>query len=67
LPVIAHFINNAFAVIYYHFSGSNIGESKIDYLGRTEADFIILVLSFSILILVILLLFKFERLKTNRN
>ena len=45
LPVIAHFTNNAFAVVYYYISGSNIGNSEIENLGTSEGDFIFLVLS----------------------
>jgi membrane protease YdiL (CAAX protease family) len=45
LPIIAHFTNNAFAVVYYYISGSNIGHSKIENLGASEEDFIFLALS----------------------
>ncbi len=45
LPVIVHFFNNAFAVIYYYFSGNNIGKSEIENLGTSKGDLIFLVLS----------------------
>lgn len=45
LPVIAHFFNNAFAVVYYYISGNNIGKSEIEKLGTLEGDFIFLTLS----------------------
>lgn len=45
LPVIAHFFNNAFAVVYYYISGNNIGKSEIEKLGTSEGDFIFLMLS----------------------
>lgn len=45
LPVIVHFANNAFAVVYYYISGSNIGNSEIENLGTSEGDFIFLALS----------------------
>ena len=67
LPVIAHFVNNAFAVIYYHFSGSNFGESKIDYMGRVEGDFIYLAASISLLIVLVFSIYNVERLRTTNN
>ena len=57
LPVIAHFTNNTFAVAYYHFSSSNIGNSKIDNLGTSEGDFVILILSLLLLSMLIFLIF----------
>ncbi len=45
LPIIAHFTNNAFAVVYYYISGSDIGHSEIENLGTSEEDFIFLALS----------------------
>ena len=45
IPVIAHFFNNAFAVVYYYISGNNIGKSEIEKLGTSEGDFIFLTLS----------------------
>ncbi|UCH15622.1 MAG: CPBP family intramembrane metalloprotease [Bacteroidales bacterium] len=45
LPVIVHFFNNAFAVVYYYISGNNIGKSEIENLGTSEGDFIFLGLS----------------------
>ena len=45
LPIIAHFTNNAFAVVYYYISGSNTGHSEIENLGASEEDFIFLALS----------------------
>jgi hypothetical protein len=45
LPVIAHFTNNAVAVVYFYISGSKIGHSEIESLGTSEGDFIFLLLS----------------------
>jgi uncharacterized protein len=33
VPVAGHFINNGFAVIYYHFADKSIGETAMDKLG----------------------------------
>ncbi len=37
LPVVAHFINNGLAVIYYHFSSGQLGETMLDQVG-TETE-----------------------------
>ncbi len=61
LPVIAHFTNNTIAVVYYHFSGSNIGNSEIDNLGTSEGDLIFLVLSGTILSMLLFMIFLSTR------
>lgn len=61
LPVIAHFTNNAFAVVYYYISGSNIGNSEIENLGTTEGDFIILALSVFLTFSLIFLIYRISR------
>jgi membrane protease YdiL (CAAX protease family) len=57
LPVIAHFTNNTIAVVYYHFSGSSIGNSEIDNLGTSEGDLIFLVLSCTILSMLLFMIY----------
>ena len=61
LPVIAHFFNNAFAVVYYYISGSNIGKSEIENLGTSEGDFIFLALSVFLSITLISIIYLITR------
>jgi membrane protease YdiL (CAAX protease family) len=61
LPFIAHFTNNAIAVVYYHFSGSNIGNSEIDNLGTSEGDLIILVLSCTLISMLLFMIYLSTR------
>jgi membrane protease YdiL (CAAX protease family) len=61
LPVIAHFTNNTIAVVYYHFSGSSIGSSKIDRLGTSEGDLIFLVMSCTLLALLLFMIYASTR------
>ncbi len=44
LPIIAHFINNSIAVVFYYYYGDKMTE-QIDNLGATEGSFIYLFLS----------------------
>jgi membrane protease YdiL (CAAX protease family) len=64
LPIIAHFTNNAFAVVYYYISGSNIGDSEIENLGASEGDLIILALSSFLSFTLIFLIYKISKSRT---
>jgi membrane protease YdiL (CAAX protease family) len=61
LPVIAHFTNNTIAVMYYHFSESNVGSSEIDSFGTSAGDLIFLVMSFTLLALLIFMIYASTR------
>jgi membrane protease YdiL (CAAX protease family) len=61
LPVIAHFINNTIAVVYYHFSGSDIGSSEIDSFGTSESDLIFLVMSCILMALLTFMIYASTR------
>jgi membrane protease YdiL (CAAX protease family) len=61
LPVIAHFTNNAIAVVYYHFSGSNIGGSEIDNFGTSPGDLVFIVMSCTLLALLIFMIYASTR------
>jgi len=45
VPIIAHFTNNAIAVIFYYLNSSKIVEHNIDHLGTTNQNFYISILS----------------------
>ncbi|MBN2613401.1 MAG: CPBP family intramembrane metalloprotease [Bacteroidales bacterium] len=40
LPIAAHFVNNAFAVTFYHFSKAAPGESMVDDIGSGFSNFL---------------------------
>jgi membrane protease YdiL (CAAX protease family) len=42
LPIAAHFINNAFAITFYHFANQPPGLSWIDEIGRTDGNLLYL-------------------------
>jgi membrane protease YdiL (CAAX protease family) len=64
LPIIAHFTNNAFAVIYYYIFGINTGHSKIENLGTSEGDIIFLVLSIFLSFILIFSIYIITRSKS---
>ena len=59
LPIIAHFVNNSFAVIYYFFSNSNDMGSEIDNFGVNNDT--VLYLIFSVLIVSSLVFFIYKQ------
>lgn len=61
LPMIAHFVNNAFAVIaYYLMDQSAIGDGA-ETMGTGEGSFIAASVSITLVILLIYILFRYER------
>jgi hypothetical protein len=62
VPVVAHLINNGFAVIYYHFAGGKMGETALDKIG-TKTD---LSLFLSVILTIALLVIVFLHEKTRR-
>lgn len=64
LPIIAHFTNNAFAVVYYYISGRSIGHSEIENIGTSEGDFIFLTLSIFLSFTLIYSIYIITRSKT---
>ncbi len=67
LPVIAHFVNNAFAVSYYYFSGYNMEKSGIDQLAGSKGDFIFPVISFLVFIILVISVYYIEKRKKGRR
>lgn len=64
MPIIAHFVNNALAVIYYHLMYNNkIGEG-IEHVGKPENDQIYAILS---IVIVIILLFVIRRIMLEKS
>jgi membrane protease YdiL (CAAX protease family) len=64
LPIIAHFTNNAVAVVYYYISGSNMGHSEIENLGTSEGDIIFVVLSIFLSFTLIFSIYNITRSKS---
>lgn len=61
LPIAGHFMNNAFAVIYYQFAAGHIGETAMDRLGTGSDDHLILYLSVFVTVALVGFIFLKER------
>ncbi len=64
VPIVAHFINNAIAVVYYHFATQPMGETLMDKLGTTSDNH--LALYISVFLTAILIGITFLRERENR-
>ena len=62
LPVIAHFVNNGFAVLAIHFINKNLLDPKVENIGSTPDSYYSALISF-VLVCVLLLIMK----QSNRN
>lgn len=64
IPIAAHFINNATAVIFYHFSSKPVSQTAIDEIGKGSDD--VIFLAFSLLLLTFLLgsVYYYEKINT---
>lgn len=60
VPVTAHFINNGLAVIYYHFSSEEMGETLLDRIGTDGDNTYILIISTVVSLVFIYATFRFE-------
>ncbi|MCK5823250.1 MAG: CPBP family intramembrane metalloprotease [Bacteroidales bacterium] len=60
LPIIAHFVNNCFAVVYLFFSESNDISKNIDNVGKNYDTIVYLIFSVLIVTYLIFLIFKQE-------
>lgn len=61
VPVIGHFINNGFAVLYYHFAAKPMGETSMDQLGTGEEHSYMLYLSIVSTALLLIFIFMKEK------
>jgi membrane protease YdiL (CAAX protease family) len=61
LPIAAHFINNAFAVTFYHFANQTPGLSWIDEIGGADGNMVYLFSSIIIFIVTVILIHKNEQ------
>ncbi|MCK4698903.1 MAG: hypothetical protein KAT38_01150, partial [Bacteroidales bacterium] len=64
LPILAHFINNGVAVIFYFIFGAEIVEKEINSIGTESGN---LFIAFSSLVLVTLLVISIYREEGNRG
>ncbi|MEA3316852.1 MAG: CPBP family intramembrane glutamic endopeptidase [Bacteroidota bacterium] len=60
LPILAHFMNNSIAVVFYYFYGDTVTE-QIDNLGATNESLIYLIFSVIILSFLLLGLYKISK------
>ena len=60
LPIAAHFINNAFAVTFYHFANQTPGLSWIDEIGGTDENMVYLFSGILMFIATVVLIYKNE-------
>lgn len=61
VPVAGHFMNNGFAVIYYHFSGLPMGDTYMDKMGTETQSHFWLYLSVFFTLVLVALIFIQER------
>lgn len=61
LPIVAHFINNAFAVTFYHFANQIPGLSWIDEIGGADGNMIYLFSSMCIFTITTFLIYRNEQ------
>lgn len=66
LPILAHFINNAFAVTFYHFSGGSPGNSVVDNLGGADGNLLPLFISIFLFTLFAFSIYLTERMQQLR-
>ncbi|MDA3780485.1 MAG: CPBP family intramembrane metalloprotease [Bacteroidales bacterium] len=57
LPILAHFLNNSIAVVFYYYLGDSVTE-KIDNLGATQESFIYLFISVIVFTVLSISLYK---------
>ena len=67
LPIAAHFINNAFAVTFYHFANQTPGFSWIDEIGGTDENMLYLFSGIFIFIVTVLLIYKNEHVHSSKE
>ena len=60
LPIIAHFINNSFAVIFYFFADNNNLSNDIDNVGKNNETIVYVILSVFIVSYFVFLIYKNE-------
>jgi len=61
IPIAAHFVNNGFAVVYYHFSKAPMGETGMDQLGTGANGHTTVYISAFLTFLLIGLIFMHEK------
>ena len=64
LPIAAHFINNAFAVTFYHFADQSPGLSWIDEIGGTDENIVYLFSGIFMFIVTVILIYKNEHVRS---
>ncbi|MBN2482343.1 MAG: CPBP family intramembrane metalloprotease [Bacteroidales bacterium] len=67
VPVAGHFINNGLAVIYYHFSSEEMGETMLDRIGTSGESPYILIISSILATALIYATFRFEKAKKSSD
>ena len=67
LPVAAHFVNNAFAVVAFYLMGRSVISDKAETIGTGDGSFIAASVSITFVILLLYILFKYEREKKEAN
>ncbi|MBE9468396.1 MAG: CPBP family intramembrane metalloprotease [Bacteroidetes bacterium] len=60
LPIIAHFVNNSFAVIYYFFANKNDVSKEIDNVGKNIDTMVYLIFSILIVTYLVFVIYKQE-------
>lgn len=63
LPVIAHFINNGLAVVYYHFSSEHLGKTMLDQVGTETENYYMLIISAIFTALLIYSTYRYAKVK----
>lgn len=63
LPVVAHFINNGLAVIYYHFSSGQLGETMLDQIGTETENYYMLLISAVFTVLLIYATYRYVKVR----
>lgn len=66
VPILAHFFNNATAVIVYYLNYNKITQTDIDKLGSTGEDYILIIGSFVFTIILMMSIYKREHLRPKR-
>jgi len=61
LPVLGHFINNAFIVTYYYFSSGTIGETYLENVGADRETIFMALISLALTMSIFLLIYRHEK------
>ncbi|MEN8122517.1 MAG: CPBP family intramembrane glutamic endopeptidase [Bacteroidota bacterium] len=61
LPIIAHFVNNAFAVVAYYLMGQSVIGDEAETMGTGDGSFITASISLTLVVFMVYIIFRYEK------